>query len=970
MKLKPVIFICSVIGILFFSNIIYTQPFTNSSSNYSLSDFNEITQMSEVSNKRLIDNVFNSKVADYYDAGYFPQIYEPSLQATYYALYTLSRVGKLHEINQSKIINYIMDHYEDDSTHFMDTLAYRYLDTDFTKSYFPLSTVLEVTCYAILSLELLDALYLIDVSEIIDFIWSCFNPSTGGFIGRQYNADLEDGYKIATADNTYFAVITLDLLMDDWFGYSSQRASIISFINALQLTEGMGWTVGGFENDEDESFDSLLFHYEPNLISSYYCIKTLEVFGMVSSINEVDFYQFLSYLYDPDSHYFRISALDYGLNYTNIVATSIGLELSVITGFIGINTTETVSFILNHRNSLGNWDQSTTVAIHELIDTYQIIRSLYNTNEIFQLSKGDRSLIGNATLYYQSYIAFSLLSEDYNSMNLIHTVVSSFDLYTRISDLNIQKLYGAIKNSYRDYPPDDISRYFNGYLRQDTMIEWFRSYPIEFYTSGHKIYINKIDQINSHQSTYYALESLEKLFKLDDFANSFDLMDLMNDIVKTQFLNTTYYDTFGGFTSILKYTKDRSEVINNKIYCDYTYYAIKCLELLGNYLGLNFAEIGFDITAIYNYIDRNLIETSTMLYFSPKYADDVATILKTTYFMTYVLKVLNLFNKNSQKIKNYVETNLNYSNIKNIYYSYKLSELLNLNIEFNFHKIQALVQDIFSDNSNEFYFTTDKEILNQEIFFWICEMARTSDIGIDARHSDTCQLGGLNHMEVSLYNLILRDFGTYITFKFESEQIGSFVFSKLSNNSYVYNIPIPINSDCYPLIEGYLRAYEGMQVKAELYISFSTNYTLECEINYHSDLNGLLFKINVSILANYEKFPLTSGRSYAQIYRNNEYLDEIHAIHEDFSDYSMFSIIYNPSMTGEYKFELFINDGIYGSPINVKSVFFDVNQISESYKKDIARAIPLTIIFIAVPGIVFIISSKQLEKLKKESKNN
>jgi len=869
MKTKFQYFV-SIFLVLFLSSIILAPSIKNLSGHEGNENtiFNETPSqylvVSGGDNRELLDSLFNAKVLEYYDRGYFPQVYEPSLQATYYALYTLHSIEKLHEINQTKIIEYIMDHYEDDSTRFMDTLAYRYLDTDFMKTYFPLSTVLEVTCYAILSLELLDALDLLNIQEMIDFIWSCHNPTSGGFIGQPYDAGLEDGFKVATADNTYFAVITLDLLMDDWLGYSSQKDTIISFINGLQNPSGVGWASGGFDNDENKDFNSLLFHAEPNLLSSYYCIKTLEVFGMVSSINE----------------------------------------------------------------------------------------------------------IGNATLYYQSYRGFSLLSEDYTSMNLINTIISSFDVYNRISELDIQQLYRDIRKSYNNFPANKISRTFFGYLIDDTIIFWFRSHPIEYYTSSHKNYIHEIDQISSHQSTYYALDSLKKLFKLDDFADVYDLMNLVNDIAETQFLNTSYYDNFGSFSSFVKYSKGDSQMINNKIYCDYTYYAIKCLELLGNYLGLNFANIGIDIAAVYTYIDRNLIETPTMLYFNPKYASDIETILKTTYYMAYVLEALNLYNKNSQKIENYIEVNLNYSNIKNIYYSYKLSELLNLEIEFNFHSIQALIQEIFSEQFNEFYLTPDKEIMDQEIFSWICDMARTSEIGIEARYADTCPLGGANHMEVSLYNLILRDFGTYITFKFESDQLGSYIFSKLANSSYIQDIPIPVSSNSYPTIEGYLRAYEGTQIKAEHYISFTTNYSLEYKVKSQSELTGILFEINASICANRESFPTTSGSAFAKVYKNGEYLGEAQASHQPFSDHSTFSIPYSPQVTGEYIFELYLDDGISGSELLIASIPYNINEILRGYEDEVTGAIPLMVIFLAVPGTVIVFSTKQLNKVKKESENS
>jgi prenyltransferase beta subunit len=913
-------------------------------------------------NSEILETIFTNKISEYATYEYFPQFYQPSLQATYYALYVLQSIGKLHEINQANIINYIMKHYDADHSKFMDILGYRYLDTDFDKTYFPLSTVLETTCYSVLSLKILDSLSLIDISDMIDFIWSCYNPVSGGFIGQPYNIGLEDGFKIATADNTYFAVITLDLIMEDWLGYSSQRTAIINFLNGLQVPSGNGWASGGFNNDEDGTFSSLTIHLEPNLISSYYSIKILEVFGMVSSINQATFHQFLTYLYDSSSECFRVSDLDYGFNLTNIVATSIGLELSNITGFTALDRTETLNFILDHRNSLGNWDQSTTVTLHELIDTYQIIRSFNDTNGIDTMTSEERNQIGNATLYYKTYEGFSPLSADYTSMNLIHTTIGAFDLYSQISEVDIQQLYNMIKQSYNPQPSLGIaSRFFYGFLRDNSIVEWFRSHPIEYYTSGHKNYIHEISQINSHQSTFYALESLQKLFKLDDFASEYNLGYLASDIVDTQFLNTSYYNTFGAFSSILKYTPKMSETINNKIYCDYTYYAIRCLEILGNYLGLTFNQLGVDTTAVYTYIDRNMVETPTMVYFNPIYANDVETIMKTTYFMTYVLKSIDLYNKDSQKIKNYIESNLNYSNIENIYYSYKLSNLLDLNVEFDFHQIHGLVRDIFSEEFNEFYLTSDMKKLDQDIFLWICDMARTSQIGVEASYSDTCLLGGINHMDVSLYNLILQDFGSYITFKFESDQIGSYVFSKLANSTYAYDLSIPVDPQNYPSVEGYLRAYEGTQLKAELPISFLTNYTLEYNYTSSYNLESLLFEINASIIGN-DKYPLNYGNAYVKVYKDNIFLRQVSAVPQIILNYSRFEITYIPQAIGEYMFELYLHDGISGSDIQIATIPYNINEILNRFGDAVNSAIPLTAIFIAVPGTVIVISTKKLKR--------
>ena len=112
------------------------------------------------SNSDIIDSVFDTKIQVYDNHSYYSQIYEPSLQATYYALYILNALGKLDTINQSAIINYVMSHYEPSLNRFMDSLSYRYLSTDVSRNWsYPFSSTLETTCYAILSLDLLNSDY-------------------------------------------------------------------------------------------------------------------------------------------------------------------------------------------------------------------------------------------------------------------------------------------------------------------------------------------------------------------------------------------------------------------------------------------------------------------------------------------------------------------------------------------------------------------------------------------------------------------------------------------------------------------------------------------------------------------------------------------------------------------------------------------------------------------------------------------
>ena len=190
-----------------------------------------------------IEIVFDRKLYDYGDLGYFPQIYKSSLQATYYGLYILEALGRLDYVNQTEIVDYILDHYSEDLHIFMDELTHRYLNMNFPQMYYPLSSMLEIHCYAVLSLNILGRLDLINAQESVNFIWSCLNPdgNENGFIGQPYYEELVSEFKVATLDNTYFALTTLNLFIDDWVGYGFYINRIVPFINSMQTISGYDW---------------------------------------------------------------------------------------------------------------------------------------------------------------------------------------------------------------------------------------------------------------------------------------------------------------------------------------------------------------------------------------------------------------------------------------------------------------------------------------------------------------------------------------------------------------------------------------------------------------------------------------------------------------------------------------------------------------------------------------------------------
>jgi len=768
-----------------------------------------------------INSVFAEKLSSYNTYGVYPQLYESSLQATFYGVATLDNLGKLDQAEKTDIIDYIMEHYNESSGIFLDKYAYRYLDMDFSQVYYPLSTVLEVNSYSILALERLGALGLIDVNKMINFLWSCYNPVSSGFIGQPYSSALRGYFNISTIDNTYYAIKTLDLLMSDWNSYSQQRNDLVSYINSLQITENYDWRYGGFINDLDANFNSLPGFTEPYLFSSYYSIKSLQIFGMVGSININNFHLFLGSIYNSDADFFYSSP---NKNKSNIVATALGLDLSLLTGFTLDDETNLTNFVYTHRNSLGIWDGSTTIQIHELIDTFQIVRSLKDAGKIGTLLSSDVEQIVDIIIeYYGSYQGFSLIPIDYPTMTLLHTVVSSFDLYEKVSELDLLEIYRLISEAY---VYEDIIQYngFYSYSNIGILRTPFRTFPLEFYSSGLKVYNKEIGYELSHRATFEALDSLRAIFKLDDFSLIYDLLKLKDDILETQFLNTSYPEQHGAFTYIYGYDAWFLDYLSKNIYFEYTYYAIKTLELLVEELNIgDITFLDFDIPALKSYIDTHIVEYSEVLYFNPDYTNDITTIIENTYYMIYILKSLDLYDLDDQKLTNLIYQNLDNENIKNIYFSYKISEILDLEINFDSELIVNLVQNIFSGDAKEFSIS-EGEMVNQEIFFWVCEMAQESQLTITFETQTSVALGGTLNISASISNLILSYFERNLTLMFESIQLGSHKFNTTFDNHYFLEVNVPHNPNFYPTIYGKIVVYEGDINIKEMSITFNTFY--------------------------------------------------------------------------------------------------------------------------------------------------
>jgi len=391
------------------------------------------------------------------------------------------------------------------------------------------------------------------------------------------------------------------------------------------------------------------------------------------------------------------------------------------------------------------------------------------------------------------------------------------------SDLDITGIYNSLLRACKFYSGSSSYHYFAAFTGVQEIPSYLRSYPIEYYNFGFHNNIEDIEVEKSNKATYMALDSMLKMLKLDDFEQTHSLNNILLSIIGSQFLDPSY-SNYGAFLP-LKQMKDGlssyPEIQNKLIFFEYSYYAIKCLELLSTYLGLGeVKDLGFDKDALFTYIESNFIG-----YFDPQFSNNIEIILQNTYYMIKIYKILESTNLDTPKInsiRDYVIQNINYSNIKNIYYCFKISETLDLDISFDLNDTYDLIQQIYSQPLSEYFLTLNRDFIDQEIFLWICDMAQNDDIKILCKFNENVELGGTIPLKVWLRNIVLKYFGPLITVKFESEQLGTNILEEMPDKSFQENISVPHDSNNYPVINGNITVYEASQKVCELSISFNT----------------------------------------------------------------------------------------------------------------------------------------------------
>ena len=358
------------------------------------------------------------------------------------------------------------------------------------------------------------------------------------------------------------------------------------------------------------------------------------------------------------------------------------------------------------------------------------------------------------------------------------------------------------------------------------------------------------------------------------------------------------------------YPSYRLEREAERITFEYSYYAIKIIELIADLLDLGaFSDLINNKLALIDYIEDQIAETPQYIYSNLTYTTNTELILENTYYMIYMLKALNLYYLNSHKIQNYLLANIDYDNIKNLYYCYKISQLIDLEFEFDFNLTQPLIQQLYCDQCDEFYVDTSQSRISQEAFMWIAEMALDHELEIECQYIDTLKLGSLNTIQCSFWNMFLDDFGPESSARFESEPLGTIELEHQENGSYTMEFLIPEDPACYPCIDGALNIRYRSKVIGTYPIHLDTHLDQNIEHNMKQEEQVLRFEVNISRRLNSVYKPVANSVVQVDIIQNDEYLDTKNFSRTDYANFSRFTLSspYNANYTTFYNITLIDN---------------------------------------------------------------
>ncbi|MHA1916822.1 MAG: prenyltransferase/squalene oxidase repeat-containing protein [Candidatus Ranarchaeia archaeon] len=442
--------------------------------------------------------------------GGFSPVLTSTIEDTYYAILSLDLLNDLDKINTTLLVSWYLQNFNNS----LGTITNSHPSNRYDL------TIISETSMSISTLNLMNKTNYVNQSAIIDYVRSC-ERSDGGFASSS-DETIPDLSSTFYAIMILFSLDSLDII---------NTSKTVNFIKSKQHQDpDIPKKHGGFSD---------LSQISPTALSNYRALKSLEWLGNLTEINSTSFIEWINGTKRTDGFFSMKHSSSVEFNV--IQATNLQLlNLEILNRLDLINTTELADKLLSLQRKDGGFPSTSNIStdlVPEVIDEYSAIQSLnildsLNQSDINSISRwilgtfqpnGGASALSN--LQGISYTTLSVLETFYHSLN-----TSQISSYIDTKTLE-SWLFSCIKNPQ------------GSFTNSDTTI---LSSTIEFSPTTDGIYHLGI------YHTSYALQCLDILGNLSLISTG-EKDAIVTEVIQSQIINPETIG-YGGFSIINRNT--------------------------------------------------------------------------------------------------------------------------------------------------------------------------------------------------------------------------------------------------------------------------------------------------------------------------------------------------------------------------------------------------------------------------------
>ncbi|MHA1341746.1 MAG: prenyltransferase/squalene oxidase repeat-containing protein [Promethearchaeota archaeon] len=607
---------------------------------------------------------------------FFDGVWVPNLRSTYYAVKILDILGNISRINVDYIANFVLSCYNDTIHLFEDknTFEWEHIPLQESKIKFGYSKI-EATAYAILILDIIDRLFLLNQTEQ-DSIYAnlilAIDEENGGFSDRtDYNPPYNSS-ETASLTTSYYCYYAILALKGSTGLLAFQRVQLRNFIIGLQYLE-QSMKRGNF-------IESQYFSEINSMFQTYMGIKLLQELNGVDDINKTYFQEWIDRLWDSFYEGECLNIHDAMFLYGGSAAGSAIAIYAVQATGINPNqfdASKAESFIYSQFNwQLGYWKYNYDANLYFLENTFFIVQALSDSGINLSSSMKQKICEGlndfKADIYENniSKTGFTKFPKIYGNLERIYNYIKFMDKYGYIDYISASQkdqIYQFVKDCYyENISGGEDSFAINPIIAQNEykyLLQHGWGFPLDW-----SYYYSNIGSTGSHglPLTYMALYILNAIGKLDDFHAEKNILQLKDAILQCQANTGEFYAINNPAIISPRYLS-----LNN------AWFAVNSLKIIDDLLGTDYRYY-INVYSLKSSFESNFYEINNTGIFKDPYAitaneNNEAINLELTLAILDVESLYQFWNIEPQykeKISAYIAASSKYPsfyNIKNMY---------------------------------------------------------------------------------------------------------------------------------------------------------------------------------------------------------------------------------------------------------------------------------------------------------------